>query len=264
MRSSHEGAATSAANARPGASRALVQVGAAGIAFLLVLPAAGLGLLVRTAVPNAPLPGAEEDGAWAARNYLPRDHVASRFGSLQEILAHPDIIPTHGHPLLGRQAPDFELADPEGKVWNLGELRDGRPVVLIFYYGYHCVACVRQLFDVNRDLPLFREVGARVVAISPDPPELTRQRFQSTARSTSRSFRIQETRWRKPTGCSSRCRMERRRTSAVMGLLSSTGMARFSGSMLGTRRSVAVQRCSTNWPRWKTVWAASLSVIRRS
>ena len=51
-------------------------------------------------------------------------------------------------------------------------------MVLIFYYGYHCVACVRQLFDVNKDLPLFREVGARVVAVSPDPPELTRQRFQ--------------------------------------------------------------------------------------
>ena len=116
--------------------------------------------------------------ARAARDYLPRDQVASPSGSLQEILAHPDIIPTHHHPLLGRQAPDFELADPEGKVWNLEELLDGRPVVLIFYYGYHCVHCVRQLFEVNRDLPLFREVGARVVAISADPPELTRRRFQ--------------------------------------------------------------------------------------
>ena len=79
---------------------------------------------------------------------------------------------------MGRQAPDLDLADPEGKVWNLGELLDGRPVVLIFYYGYHCVGCVRQLFEINRDLPLFREVGARVVAISADPPELTRRRFQ--------------------------------------------------------------------------------------
>ena len=106
-----------------------------------------------------------------------RHQVATASGSLQEILAHPDIIPTHHHPLLGRQAPDFELADPDGKAWNLRELLDGRPVVLIFNYGDRCVGCVRR-HEVNEDLPLFREVGARVVAISADPPELTRQRFQ--------------------------------------------------------------------------------------
>ena len=50
--------------------------------------------------------------------------------------------------------------------------------VLIFYYGYHCVGCVRQLCEVNRDLPLFDEVGRAVVAMSADPPELTRERFQ--------------------------------------------------------------------------------------
>ncbi len=114
--------------------------------------------------------------------YTPGDQAASRSGSLQEILAHPDVIPTQDHPLLGRQAPDFELADPEGKIRNLRELRDGRPVVLIFYYGYHCVSCVRQLFAVNRDLPLFREVDAQVVAVSADPPELTRRRFQQYGR----------------------------------------------------------------------------------
>jgi peroxiredoxin len=152
--------------------------GAACIALLLVLPAAGLGLLARTAIPAAPLAGAKEDGARAARDYLPSGRIVSRFGSLQEVLAHPDVIPTHAHPLLGSQAPDFELTDPEGRVWNLRELRDGRPVVLIFYYGYQCISCVRQLCEIDRDLPLFREVGARVVAISADPAELTRRRFQ--------------------------------------------------------------------------------------
>jgi peroxiredoxin len=79
---------------------------------------------------------------------------------------------------LGRPAPDFELADIDGNLWNLGKLHDGRPMVLIFYYGYHCPSCVRQLFDVNGDLPLFGEIGARVVAISADRPELTQRRFQ--------------------------------------------------------------------------------------
>ena len=245
--------AASSPRCPPAASRPSIQVGSG----LHCLPAGPAGRRARSAGadggPGRPLAGTQEDGARAARDYLPRDQVASPSGSLQEILAHPDIIPTHHHPLLGRQAPDFELADPEGKVWNLRELLDGRPVVLIFYYGYHCVACVRQLFDVNRDLPLFREVGARVVAISADPPELTRRRFQQygpfgfpvlsdPGNKVAQAYRVFRRR-----------RTERWRTSSAMGLLSSTGMARFSGSMLAMRRSVAIRRCSTNWPRWKAV-----------
>jgi len=148
------------------------------MALLVVLPAAGLGLLARTAFPNAPVAGTKDEGAPAAGDYLPRDQPAFPSESLQEILAHPDLIPTHHHPLLGRPAPDFELADPEGKVWDLGELRAGHPAVLIFSYGFHCIHCVRQLSDLDRDLPFFREVGARVLAISADPPELTRRHFQ--------------------------------------------------------------------------------------
>jgi peroxiredoxin len=98
---------------------------------------------------------------------------------LQDILAHPDLIPSHEHPLLGRQAPDFKLVDLDGKVCDLGELREGQPTVLIFYYGFHCKNCVRHLFDINRDVQLFQEVGARVVAISAVPPELTRQQLPS-------------------------------------------------------------------------------------
>ena len=166
-RSSHAG------HAPPAASTPPIQVCARHC--LAVGPA---GRRARSASPHC-VPGrlrcrAQEEGA---RKYLPGNPVAFPSASLQEILAHPDIIPTHHHPLLGRQAPDFELADPEGKVWSLAELSDGRPLVLIFHYGHHCVACARQLFEVNRDLPLFREVGAQVAAISPDPAELTWQRF---------------------------------------------------------------------------------------
>lgn len=96
---------------------------------------------------------------------------------LQVILEHPDFIPSHDHPLLGRQAPEFKLFDLEGKLRELGELREGQPTVLIFYYGSHCVSCVRRLFEFDRDKQLFAEFGARVVAISSDPPELTRQQL---------------------------------------------------------------------------------------
>ena len=154
------------------------KLGPARIGFLLVLEAAGLVLLAHTADPDLPVVSAREARALAPTDYPTKDQAACSSTSLNEILAHPDIIPTHYHPLLGQQAPDFELVDHEGNVRSLMQLLDGRPAVLIFYHGYHCVACVRQLFDFNRDLPLFHEVGAQVVAISADPPELTRQRFQ--------------------------------------------------------------------------------------
>jgi peroxiredoxin len=153
------------------------KLGPALIVALLILPAAGLGLLARTATSDLPLAGAQE-GPEVATGHFPMNQAVSPFESLQAILDHPDVIPTHRHPLLGSQAPDFELTDTEGSVWHLRELQDGRPVVLIFYHGYHCVSCVRQLFEINKDLPLFREAGARVVAVSADPLELTRRRFQ--------------------------------------------------------------------------------------
>ncbi len=144
-------------------------MGLTGIALLLLL-LAGLGLLLGRTAPDQPIPIPKEDGlARIAREYLPGNAVPSPAGSLQQVLDVPDLIPSHHHPLLGRLAPDFALTDPDGKVWSLKGLRADGPVVLIFYYGYSCDHCVRQLFDVNRDLPLFREVGAQVVALSSRP-----------------------------------------------------------------------------------------------
>ena len=155
------------------------QLGPMHIAFLLVLPAVGLGLLAgmreRAAERSEPRLSGSEGGNRS-------QPVEARTLSPRKILAHPDWIPSHDHPLLGQQAPDFALADPDGKVWNLRELRADSLLVLIFYYGYHCPNCVRQLRYVNKDLPLFREVGARVIAISADPAELTRRRFEQYGR----------------------------------------------------------------------------------
>ena len=203
----------------------------------------------------SPLARTPDDVVPVARDYRLGTQVSSPAGSLQEILAHPDLIPTHDHPLLGRQAPDFELADPDGKAWNLRELQAGGPVVLIFYYGYHCNHCVRQLFDVNRDLPLFREVGAQVVAISADPPELTRRRFEQNGPFGFPVLSDPENKVGTSLPGVQAPQTERTRTSAsATGLSSSTGMARFSGSMSAMRRSVAIQPCSVNWPRWKAVY----------
>jgi peroxiredoxin len=149
------------------------------LAFVAVLPVlaapfVGFGFLPRATVQEPSRADGEDEVARLAGDY----RGASAVGSLREIIAHPDVIPTHHHPLLGRQAPNLELADSDGSPWTLRELREGGPMVLIFYYGYHCDHCVRQLFEVNRDLALFRELGVQVAAISADPPELTRQRFK--------------------------------------------------------------------------------------
>lgn len=114
----------------------------------------------------------------SAQALEPKATPAAPPASLGDILAHPDLVPTHHHALLGKPAPHFELADSAGTTWNFKRLCADGPVVVIFYYGFHCSHCATQLFDVNRDLPCFDEIGAQVVAISADPPELTRQRLQ--------------------------------------------------------------------------------------
>ncbi|HTU23584.1 MAG TPA: peroxiredoxin family protein [Gemmataceae bacterium] len=154
--------------------------GSASITLLvLILLAGGVGVVGRIAIQDRPPDGARkrEDEARLLVNYHPEIQAGSPAGSLQKVLEHPDLIPTHNHPLLGRRAPDFELADLEGTVWKLRELLAGGPVVLVFYHTY-CPLCMRQLFDGDKDLPLFREVGARVVAISADAPELMRRRLE--------------------------------------------------------------------------------------
>jgi len=119
-----------------------------------------------------------------ARNYLRSEKPRPLFQPLHEILSDKafQIQPTQEHPLLGKPAPDFELNDDlEQSVSLRGTLRDA-PVVLVFYYGYHCNHCVGQLFGLNEDLQRFKELGTQVVAISADPPELTAKRFSEYGR----------------------------------------------------------------------------------
>ncbi|MBU6217239.1 MAG: redoxin domain-containing protein, partial [Acidobacteria bacterium] len=127
-----------------------------------------------------PAPAPEKDLAAEARADLERRKFRPLSGPLQALLTDADYkpIPTQTHPLLGQTAPDFTLDDTDGKLWTLSEkLKDG-PVVLVFYYGYNCNHCVSQLFGLNKDIEKFRELGATVVAVSADAPELTRERYK--------------------------------------------------------------------------------------
>lgn len=121
----------------------------------------------------------KRDLAAEARADLERRNFRPLSEPLQALLADAKYrpIPTQTHPLLLGSAPDFILRDVGGADWSLAnELKKG-PVVLVFYYGYHCNHCVSQLFGVDKDIAKFRELGVRLAAISADAPALTKQRF---------------------------------------------------------------------------------------
>jgi thioredoxin-dependent peroxiredoxin len=84
---------------------------------------------------------------------------------------------SQNHPLVGKPAPNFVLPDHQGKRVSLEELRDGGPILVVFYYGYGCSHCVAQLIGLDQELDYFRQLGGRVVAISPDSPEHTRGKY---------------------------------------------------------------------------------------
>jgi peroxiredoxin Q/BCP len=119
-----------------------------------------------------------------AKAYLRAEKPKPLMNPLHEILSDEKFVAQESqpHPLLGKQAPDFELPDDQGKKVSLrGTLKDA-PVVVVFYYGYHCNHCVGQLFGLNEDLRRFTELGTEVVAISADSPEMTTKRFDEYGR----------------------------------------------------------------------------------
>lgn len=127
-----------------------------------------------------PVPTPVRDLAQEARDDLKSRNFKPLSAPLQALLTDPayDPVPTQSSDLLLQSAPDFTLPDTQGKEWSLAaQLKEG-PVVLVFYYGYHCNHCVSQLFALDKDLAKFRELGVQVVAISADQAALTRDRFK--------------------------------------------------------------------------------------
>ena len=71
------------------------------------------------------------------------------------------------YPRSGDRAPDFTLpGTPAGQPYTLSDHR-GRVVVLVFYPGDDTVVCTAQLVNYTTELHRFAELGADVVAISP-------------------------------------------------------------------------------------------------
>lgn len=72
---------------------------------------------------------------------------------------------------LGDQAPDFRLPDATGAVVSLYDLLQSGPAVVTFYRSGWCPYCNLQLRAYQAVLPEITQLGARLVAISPQLPD---------------------------------------------------------------------------------------------
>jgi peroxiredoxin len=72
---------------------------------------------------------------------------------------------------LGDRAPEFSLPNARGRMTRLSDLLRRGPVVLVFYRGAWCPYCNSQLHDLQERLAEFEELGASLVAISPQTPD---------------------------------------------------------------------------------------------
>lgn len=74
----------------------------------------------------------------------------------------------------GRQAPDFELSDPEGQQVRLSGLRGSR-VIVYFYPKAFTPGCTSEACDFRDNLASLESLGCTVLGISADDPETLRR-----------------------------------------------------------------------------------------
>ena len=72
---------------------------------------------------------------------------------------------------VGDATPDFILPDANGLPVRFRSLLHHGPVVIVFYRGGWCPYCNLNLRGFQRALPKLQELGAQVVAISPQLPD---------------------------------------------------------------------------------------------
>ena len=72
---------------------------------------------------------------------------------------------------VGDKAPDFSLSNAVGKTIKLSEMLKKGKVVLTFYRGSWCPYCNLQLSHYQKSLQNIHDLGAELVAISPQTPD---------------------------------------------------------------------------------------------
>lgn len=82
-------------------------------------------------------------------------------------LNHKSILKLHA----GEKAPDFSLSNATDKTIKLSDLLKKGKVVLTFYRGSWCPYCNLQLAHYQKTLNEIHDLGAELVAISPQTPD---------------------------------------------------------------------------------------------
>lgn len=67
----------------------------------------------------------------------------------------------------GQRSPDFTLPTTKGLAVSLNEQVRSGPVILSFYRGTWCPYCNLEFDELLRSIPRFRDVGASILAVSP-------------------------------------------------------------------------------------------------
>jgi peroxiredoxin len=72
---------------------------------------------------------------------------------------------------VGQSAPDFTLPDAFGNPVSVRTLLARGPVVISFYRGEWCPFCNIELRALQQALPAMEQLGATLIAISPETPD---------------------------------------------------------------------------------------------
>jgi peroxiredoxin Q/BCP len=72
---------------------------------------------------------------------------------------------------VGDEAYNFSLTDSAGRTMRLGDVKSGWYLMLVFYRGHWCTACLNQLLDLKRDYDQFTAQKTALACISVDSPE---------------------------------------------------------------------------------------------
>lgn len=81
---------------------------------------------------------------------------------------------------INSKAPDFKGKDQNGNELVLKDLRKKGPVVIIFYRGYWCPYCNKELQKLEDSLQLIKEKGAQLIAITPEKQDGVAKTIEKT------------------------------------------------------------------------------------
>ncbi len=79
---------------------------------------------------------------------------------------------------IGEQAPVFSLRNAFGKEVSLQDELSKGPVVLVFYRGAWCPFCNLHLHALKKSLPQFKQLGAQLIAITPQTPDKSAEQIK--------------------------------------------------------------------------------------